>query len=168
VVLDDEDFHCPAPGREESLPRVMNSPFVQLLVRWLVMALGVILATRLVDGISYDNGTTLLVVVLLLSFFNAILKPLLLLFTLPFILMTLGLGIILINALLFLWVGNLVDGFVVVDFWAAAKGAIVVSLTNLIVSGLVGKPRQRERRTPPPPPAAPAAKRPKDDDVIDI
>ena len=50
-----------------------------LLIRWLVLALGVLLATKLVPGISCSDGTTLIVVVLLLSFFNAILKPLLLL-----------------------------------------------------------------------------------------
>ncbi|MEO7415115.1 MAG: phage holin family protein [Opitutaceae bacterium] len=146
----------------------MNSTFNQLLVRWLVLALGVVLATRLVDGISYDTGGTLLVVVLLLSFFNAILKPLLLLFTLPFIIMTMGLGVILINALLFLWVGKLVGGFQVAGFGAAVKGAIVVSLTNLLVSAFVRSPKPVARSAPPPPPATPPSKRPKDDDVIDI
>ncbi|HEX2855128.1 MAG TPA: phage holin family protein [Opitutaceae bacterium] len=143
----------------------MNSSFNQLLVRWLVLALGVILATKLVNGISYDDGMTLLVVVLLLSFFNAILKPLLMLFTLPFILATMGLGIILINALLFLWVGKLVEGFYVASFWVAVKGAIVVSLTNLVVSALVRSPKAAPRAGPPP---ASAPKRGKDDDVIDI
>ena len=149
--------------------RAMTSTLNQLLVRWLVLALGVVIATRLVNGISYDTGGTLLVVVLLLSFFNAILKPLLLLFTLPFIIMTMGLGVILINALLFLWVGTLVEGFHVAGFGAAVKGAIVVSLTNLLVSALVRSPKAAARSDPPPPPPpAPRGKRPKDDDVIDI
>jgi len=127
----------------------------QLLVRWLVLALGVILATKLVPGISCSDGSTLIVVVVLLSFFNAILKPLLLLFTLPFILLTMGLGVILINALLFYWTGNLVAGFHVENFWAAIGGALVVSITNLVVSLLT--------RGPPKPP-----KDPKRGDVIDI
>src|SRR6187551_1636661 len=97
----------------------MNSPIMMLLVRWLVLALGVMLATKIVPGIKCDDGTTLIVVVLLLSFFNAILKPLLVLFTLPFILVTMGLGVIVINALLFLLVGHLVNGFVVSGFWTA-------------------------------------------------
>src|SRR6185369_17132313 len=91
-----------------------------LLVRWAVLALGVTLATRLVNGITCDDGGTLVVVVLLLSLFNAVLKPLLLLFTLPFILLTLGLGVLVINALLFLWVGSgMVKGFHVAGFWPA-------------------------------------------------
>src|SRR3954466_3422677 len=97
----------------------MRSPFVQLLLRWIVLALGVMLATKMVPGIHCQDGGTLIVVVLLLSFFNAILKPLLVLFTLPFIIITLGLGVLIISALLFLLVGHLVEGFEVNGFAAA-------------------------------------------------
>lgn len=139
----------------------MNSPFAQLLVRWLVLALGVMLATKIVPGIACTDGATLLVVVVLLSFFNAILKPLLVLFTLPFIVVTMGLGIVVINALLFLLVGRLVEGFVVASFWSAVGGSVVVSVTNMLVSAFV---RSNKRRNP-----LPAEKRRgKGDDVIDI
>lgn len=138
----------------------MNSPFLQLLVRWVVLAIGVTLATKLVTGITCDSTQTLIAVVLLLSFFNAILKPLLVLFTLPFIVLTLGLGVVVINALLFLFVGRLVDGFHVAGFWPAVWGALVVSVTNLVLSGFTrGAARTR---TPP------AAVKKKPDDVIDI
>lgn len=137
----------------------MNQPFVNLLVRWLVLALGVVLSTKIVPGINYDTGTTLFVVVLLLSLFNAVLKPLLLLFTLPFIVLTLGVGIWLINALLFYFVGRLVDGFHVAGFGSALLGALIVSLTNLILNRLL---------TPPPRPAGPPRGPAKRDDVIDI
>jgi len=135
----------------------VNSPFVQLLIRWAILALGVVLATKLVPGIECRDGLSLLAVVVLLSFFNAILKPLLVLFTLPFILLTMGLGVVVINALLFLFVGKLVDGFHVAGFWAAVWGALVVSVTNLLVSAFV---RGQAKA------AAPAKKKP--DDVIDI
>jgi putative membrane protein len=138
----------------------MNSPIVMLLVRWLVLALGVMLATRIVPGIKCDDGTTLIVVVLLLSFFNAILKPLLVLFTLPFILVTMGLGVILINAVLFLLVGELVNGFVVDGFWSALGGSLVVSVTNLAVS-VVTRGAKKDARPP-------EKKRKPGDDVIDI
>ena len=134
----------------------MNHPFVNLLVRWAVLALGVALSTKIVPGISYDTGTTLLVVVLLLSFLNAVLKPVLMLFALPFIILTLGIGIWFINALLFYFVGRLVDGFHVSGFGSAMLGALIVSLTSLILNRLL---------TPPKAPAAPPAKQ---DDVIDI
>ena len=135
----------------------MNNAFVNLLVRWFVLALGVVLSTKIVPGISYDTGTTLAVVVLVLSFFNAVLKPLLLLFTLPFIVLSLGIGIWIINAILFYFVGRLVDGFHVAGFCSALLGALIVSMTNLLMNRLLVPPR------PPGPP--PPVKR---DDVIDI
>ena len=119
----------------------MNSALSQLFMRWAILALGVTLATKLGIGIRCDSGSTLLVVVVLLSFFNAILKPLMVLFTLPFILLTLGLGMVVINALLFLLVARLVDGFYVASFWSAVGGAIVVSVTNLILNVFTRGPR---------------------------
>ena len=148
----------------------MNPRLVQLLVHWVVMALGVTLATKLVDGISCDSTATLIVVVLLLSFFNAIIKPVLVLFTLPFIVLTLGLGVVVINALLFMFVGRLVDGFHVAGFWPAVWGALVVSVTNLILSRFTRKaavPRNEAPAEGAPPVRAPLVKK-KPDDVIDI
>lgn len=144
----------------------MNHPFFALLVRWSVLALGVTIATKIVPGIHYDTLGTLLVVVLLLSLFNAVLKPLLVLFSLPFIVLTLGLGVLLINALLFMLVGELVRGFQVDGFWHALGGALIVSLTNVLVSLLIGK-------KPGPPRGGPGggnrpARKEKPADVIDI
>ena len=135
---------------------------LQLLLRWAILALGVTLASHVIPGIGYDTGRTLLVVVLLLSLFNAVLKPLLVLFTLPFILLTMGLGMLVINALLFLFVGRIVEGFHVGSFWSALGGALIVSLTNLLLSGFIsGKPPGSR--------GAPQRRRPgKPDDVIDV
>ena len=141
----------------------MNNGFVNLLVRWSVLALGVVLSTKLVKGIHYDTGTTLAVVVVLLSLFNAVLKPLLLLFTLPFIVLTLGIGIWFINALLFYFTGKLVDGFHVDGFGSALLGALIVSLTNMILTRMLIGPATAK------PAAQPAPRRPvKKDDVIDV
>ena len=131
-------------------------PWLNLLMRWAILAVGVALSAVIVPGITYDSGVTLLVVVALLSLFNAILKPLLVIFTLPFVVLSLGLGIWFINALLFLAVSKLVDGFYVHDFWSALWGALIVSLTNFVLSGFL-----RTRRVPKAPPRKP-------DDVIDI
>lgn len=138
----------------------MNSGFVNLVVRWLVLALGVALSAQVVPGISYADGPSLLVAAILLSFLNAVLKPLLMLFTLPFIVLTLGVGIWLINAGLFLLTSRLVSGFNVDGFVSALLGALIVSVTNLVMSRVLAPPR-------PPPGAAPPARR-KPDDVIDV
>ena len=153
----------PARGLGGWLPlHAMRSPFKQLLLRWLVLALGVVIATKLVRGIVCDDWITLLCVVVLLSFFNAILRPLLVLFTLPFIIVTMGLGVVVINALLFLLVGRLVDGFHVAGFWAAVAGSLIVSVTNWLASAFIRSTNDGPRRPPP------DRKERKGDDVIDI
>jgi putative membrane protein len=141
----------------------MRHPLANLLARWAVLALGVTLATKLVQGISCDDTSTLITVVILLSLFNAVLKPVLLFFTLPFILLSMGLGVWVINALIFYWVGKLVEGFQVAGFWPALWGALIVSLTNMVGSAFF-RSAPRPPRTPPPPPAASGG----GGDVIDI
>ena len=144
----------------------MRSPLLQLLVRWLVLALGVVLATRLVPGIHCADAGTLIAVVMLLHFSHAILRPLLVLFTLPFIFLTLGLGMLVINALLFMLVGWLVNGFSVNGFWPACGGALVVSITDIVLSRLTrweaGGPRDA------PLPTSKRNRKAKPDDVIDV
>lgn len=142
----------------------MRHPLARLFYTWVILALGVLVSAHVVPGISYANTATLIVVVLLLSLLNAILKPLLLFFTLPFIVLTMGIGILLINALLFYMVGGLVTGFHVAGFGSAFLGGLIVSLTNFLINFLffgrarvqTGSGRSRK------------GVRGKDDDVIDI
>lgn len=93
-----------------------------------------LLAAFTSSGIDFDSGNTLILVVFLLSLFNLILKPLLVLFTLPFIIFTLGFGLWIINALLLLLVSELVPGFYVNSFLSALWGSLVVSMTSLITN----------------------------------
>ena len=134
---------------------MMASSILRMFTRWLVLALGVALAAKLVPGIRCDDGGTLVLVAIVLSVLNSFLKPLLVLFTLPFILISMGVGMVVINALLFLFAGRIVDGFHVGGFWPAAGGARVVSAVNFLTSRFLN-------RRPPPPPS------PRRDDVIDI
>ena len=139
----------------------MSHPFLNLLVRWAVLAIGVVIATKIIPGISYDDVTALMVVVLLLSFCNAVLRPILMLFALPFIIISLGFGVLVINALLFYFIGSMVSGFHVAGFWPALGGSLIVSLTNMLMATLL---RARSSRRPAAPPQAPKS----DKDVIDI
>jgi putative membrane protein len=116
----------------------MKHPVLRLIVSWAVLGVGVALASAIVPGIGYDNGKTLLVVVVLLGLFNAFLRPILVLFTLPFVLLTLGLGLIVINALLLYAVGRWVDGFTVDGALAAVLGSLIISVTNMFLSRLTG------------------------------
>lgn len=153
-----------------------------LFKSWLLIALGVLIASHVFAGIRYSDTSALLVAVLLLSLCNVFLKPLLMLFALPFIILTFGLGIWLINAVLFLLVGKLVDGFSVDSFGYALAGALVVSLTGAAANLLFGNTRVNVRSNRSGRPGSPSGnasgnngspgpkKRPlkDDDDVIDI
>lgn len=148
----------------------------QLFKSWLLIALGVLLASNTSQGISYDSTEALLLTVLLLSLCNLFFKPLLMLFSLPFIVLTLGIGVWLINAFLFFLVGEIVGGFHVVGFTSALWGALVVSITSAVANILFGKNKVKVQvnRAVPSGPAAGAqsqsTRRPlkDDDDVIDI
>lgn len=121
-------------------PVEMERSLLGLLLRWLVLALGVTLAGKIVPGVRCADGATLTVVVVLLSFFNAVLRPILLFFTLPFVLLTLGVGIVVINAFMFLLVARLVDGFEVDGFWPAFWAALIVGFTNVVLLGFTKRP----------------------------
>jgi putative membrane protein len=139
-----------------------NHSLLNLLLRWVVLAVGVVLAAHVVPGISYANDRTLILVVLLLSFCNAVLRPILLLFTLPFIIVSLGFGVLLVNALLFYFVGKILSpDFLVTSFWSALGGSLIVSVTNLAMNAVLRTSRQAVPPARQPPPA-------KHDDVIDI
>jgi len=138
-----------ASGNCALLPGVKKRhPLVTLLLRWLINALGIMLAAWLLPGIRYDNDTSLLIVVVLLGLFNAFLKPLLVLFALPFVILTLGVGILFINAVLFLLAARLVDGFHVDGFFSAFLGALIVSVLNLVISRALGDVTVQARRGP--------------------
>ena len=140
-------------------------PVVALLARWGINALGVLVAARLIKGIDYDDGASLVIVAVVLGLFNAFLKPLLVLFALPFVVLTLGLGILFINAFLFLLAGKLVEGFHVDTFLHAFFGALIVSLLNLLLGRMVGdNGLPRSPRWPSPP----RGRKPGSGDVIDV
>ena len=120
--------------------------FKQILKGLGAAALATFVAANTAGGIYYDTIEALVVAVLLLSFFNVFLKPLLMLFSLPFIVLTFGLGIWIINAVLFLLVGSIVNGFYVESFASALWGAFLLSVINLIATIYFGDPKNRQFR----------------------
>lgn len=108
------------------------------LQQWLLILPGVFLANYAVTGIQSSEWTVLLLVAAVLGLLNVFLKPLLILFALPFIIFTLGFGIVLINALLVLLAGELVPGFDVASFGSAFWSGLLISLSSLVASVLCG------------------------------
>lgn len=104
------------------------------LIRWGITAIAVMVAAWLIPGIRYDSTGVLLGASLLLGIINAFVRPVLMLLSLPFILVTMGLFIFVVNALLMLLVSSIVPGFQVDGFWNAFFGAIIVSIVSLILS----------------------------------
>lgn len=111
------------------------SPF---LIHWAITALSLWVASHIFRGVQFDSTGALVVSALLLGFANAIVKPLLVVLTLPLTLLTFGLFLLVINALVILLVAALVKGFRVSGFWTALFASLFVSLLSIVIGAFVG------------------------------
>ena len=109
-----------------------------LVTRVAVTGVAVFLAVTVVPGIESQSFTAGLAAVLVLTFLNAVLRPVLYLLSLPLIMVSLGLFMVVINALLLQVTAYLVKGFMVAGFWPSVGGAIVISLVTIILNVVVG------------------------------
>lgn len=110
---------------------------MQLLLIWLINAGALLALPYLFDSIRVESFYIALIVALILGLVNAIIRPVLILLTLPVTILTLGLFILVINALLFWFVASFIDGFTVTGFWSAFFGAIVYALISWALSALL-------------------------------
>ena len=110
----------------------MFESLLPFFVHWGTLILALWLASFLFRGIVFESRSSLVVAALLLGFVNATIKPLLILLTLPFTLITLGFFLLVLNALMILLVSWLVRGFRVSGFWTAFFASIFISLCSLI------------------------------------
>jgi len=142
-------------SREVELEVRGTIEFMRLLLRLVVNAAALAIATWILSGISITGSSltrqiiTLLVVALIFGILNAIIKPLFALFTAPLILLTLGLFLIVINACMLLltsWLAGLFDLDWHVDgFWTAVLGAIIISIVSFILNVFLPDPDDRRR-----------------------
>jgi putative membrane protein len=109
------------------------------VLRAAIAALGLWLATEWVDGLYIDAPMTLLVAALLLGIVNALVRPVVILLTLPFTLVTLGLFLLIVNAAMLGLVAALLPGMQIAGFWDAFWGALIVSVVSWIGSLLFGR-----------------------------
>ena len=105
-----------------------------LLIRFVITGIAVFLASQIVDGIRIESLGAGIAAVVVLAFLNAIVRPLLYLFSLPLIILSLGLFMVVINALLLHLAAYLVKGFIVEGFWPAVWGAILISLVSTVLN----------------------------------
>jgi len=116
---------------------------IRLLVVWLINAVALIAVAYLMPSIQVSSFGAALVAALVLGLINAVVRPVLVLLTLPVTVLTLGLFIFVLNGLLFWMVGAWLEGFEVGGFWSGVFGSIVFSLVSWLLSALV-MPRQQQ------------------------
>lgn len=109
-----------------------------VILRTLITGLGIWLATYIVPGVSATSTEALIWAAIALGLINAFVRPVLVLLTLPFTILTLGLFLLILNAGMLNLAGWFVDGFEVVGFWSAVFGAIVVSLVSGLCCNFIG------------------------------
>jgi len=120
----------------------------KFLQSWIICTLAVLVAVNVVNGIHYarQDWPALLAASLLLGILNAVVRPILFFMALPLLIFTLGLFRFVINALLLYFVGSLLQPYFYVDsFWAAFKGALVISIVSVVLNTLTGTGDSRVR-----------------------
>jgi putative membrane protein len=105
-----------------------------ILLRILWNALGLLLVAEFVPGITVDGFYTAVIAAVILGILNAVVKPVLVLLTLPITLLTLGLFTLVINAALFIFAASFIDGFAVASFWYGLLGSVLMSVVSTIGS----------------------------------
>jgi putative membrane protein len=120
---------------------------MRILVAWLINALALFLLPYVFPWVTVDSMGAALIAALVLGLVNALIRPILFLLTLPVTILTLGLFILVINGLLFWWVGSFLEGFRVAGFWSGVFGAIVYSLITWAIAAIVlPSPRPEPQR----------------------
>ena len=118
---------------------MQQKPFIRFVIRWFVNSLGLWIAAGLLAGsITYDNRVGVVIVSgLILSLVNALIKPVIVIFSLPAILFSLGLFMVVINALMILLVSWLYKPLHVQNFGAALLAGMVIGLVNYLVTTIL-------------------------------
>lgn len=110
---------------------------MKTLVRWLLLAAALLLVAHLYTGVSVTSFGAALIAALVLGLLNTLVRPLLVLLTLPVTLITLGLFLFVINALMFWAAASILDGFNVTGFGAALVGSLLYSLCGMVIDAAV-------------------------------
>ncbi len=108
-----------------------------LLLVWLLNAVALLVVAYVLPGISVASFGSALVAALVLGLLNTVIKPLLILLTLPLTVVTLGLFLLVINALVFWWAGSILKGFHVDGFWWALLGALIYSIVSTFFANML-------------------------------
>ncbi|HUR87504.1 MAG TPA: phage holin family protein [Ramlibacter sp.] len=115
----------------------MAEHVLPFLIHWAITAVSLWIAGKIFRGLKFDSAAALVISALLLGFANAVVWPLLVVLTLPLTILTLGLFLLVINALVLLLVAALVRGFHISGFWTAFFASIFISVLSLVLGAFV-------------------------------
>ena len=115
----------------------MLANLTPFLLHWAITAFALWVAAHVFKGLRFDGGGALVVAALLLGLANAVVRPLLVLLTLPLTLLSFGLFLLVINALMLLLVAKLVNGFKVDGFWTALWASLFIAVLSLVLGAFV-------------------------------
>ncbi|MCU0941819.1 MAG: phage holin family protein [Hydrogenophaga sp.] len=116
---------------------------MKLLLRWLLAACALLLVAYLYDGVQVRSFPSALIAAAVIGLFYLLIRPVLVILTLPVTVVTLGLFLFVINALLFWAAASLLDGFQVRGFWAALLGSLIYSVIMVVVDAALRGARLR-------------------------
>jgi putative membrane protein len=106
---------------------------MKLIIRWMLLAAALLLVAHLYRGVTVASFGEAMLAAFVIGLFNTLVRPLLVLLTLPVTLLTLGLFLFVINALMFWWAASVLDGFNVAGFGAALVGSLIYSLCSMVI-----------------------------------
>jgi putative membrane protein len=106
---------------------------MKMLLRWCLLAMALLLVAHLYSGVVVNSFGSALLAAFVLGLFNTLVRPLLVLLTLPVTVLTLGLFLFVINALMFWGAASVLDGFAVTGFGAALVGSVIYSLCGMVI-----------------------------------
>ena len=119
---------------------------MKILLRWFLLAAALLLVPHLIPGVAVPDFAAALWAALVIGLLNTLVRPLLVLLTLPVTLLTLGLFLFVINALMFWAAAQVLEGLQVTGFWAALGGSLVYSLCGLVIDAALEQMFERRRR----------------------
>jgi putative membrane protein len=108
------------------------------IIKVLITAVAVYVAAYLLPGVTITDVKTTIIVALVLALLNTFIKPILVILTIPITIITLGLFLLIINALMVKWAASLVSGFNVDDWWSALLVSLIVTVVSYILNAIIG------------------------------
>ena len=118
---------------------------MKLIIRWCLLAAALLLVAYLYRGVTVSGFGDAMLAAFVIGLFNMLVRPLLVLLTLPVTLLTLGLFLFVINALMFWWAASVLDGFSVTGFGAALIGSLIYSLCSMVIDTAMQRIFSRQR-----------------------